>query len=127
MIKAFRLTIALALVILVLSVMSVPKLPKLEVKAADKIGHLTAYFALAFTLFFELAKKFRWSNTYRRWLIHAVIICITYGVLMELLQATPLFNRHFDYYDMIANTVGVALGLAVFALSSKWLKRFYIK
>jgi VanZ family protein len=125
--KAFRFTLALAIVILILSVISVPKLPEIKVRAVDKWGHLLAYLSLSFTLFFELAKKHHWSNTYRRWLIPSIAICIIYGILMELLQATPLFDRHFEYNDMVANSIGVGLGLALFVVTSGWIKKLYIK
>mgnify|MGYP000863894054 CR=1 FL=1 len=127
MIKAFRITLALAVVILILSVVSVPKLPEIKVRAVDKWGHLLAYMSLSFVLFVELAKKYHWSNTYRRWLIPSITICIIYGILMELLQATPLFDRHFEFADMAANSIGVSLGFVLFIGTSAWIKKLYIK
>jgi VanZ family protein len=125
--KAFRISLLLAVTILILSVMPVPQMPKIEVKAGDKIGHFLAYVVLSFTVFFEIARKFRWSINYRRWLSRAVLICILYGVVMECLQASSLFNRHFDIYDMLANTIGVVTGSTLFILSFSRIKKIYIK
>ena len=127
MLKSFRISALLAVLILILSIISVPEMPKIEVKAGDKIGHFLAYAALSFVVLFEVARKFRWSKEYRRWLIHSILFCILYGVTMEVLQASSLFNRHFDYFDMIANAIGVITGSTLFILAFRRLKNIYIK
>ncbi|MFT5512397.1 MAG: VanZ family protein [Bacteroidia bacterium] len=127
MLKAFKISILLAVIILILSIMPVPQMPKLGVKAGDKIGHFLAYVVLSFAVLFEIARKFRWSNIYRRWLSRAVLICILYGVILECLQASSLFNRHFDIYDMLANTIGVVTGSTLFILAFSRIKKIYIK
>jgi VanZ family protein len=125
--KAYRFSLFLGIVILILSVISVRSVPKIDLKAADKIGHFLAYAALAFVVLFETALKFRWSIKYRRWLIYIIPICILFGVLMEFLQATPLFNRHFEYLDMVANSIGVMAGSILFLVAYRPLKKIYIK
>jgi len=125
--KSYKFTLILAVVILILSVMSVKSIPKIDVKASDKIGHFLAYASLTIVVLFETAKKFRWSNEYRRSLIYLIPLCIGYGVLMEFLQASSLFNRHFEYLDMLANSIGVAVGCALFLLGFKQIRSFYIK
>lgn len=127
MLKNYKLSLILAAVILILSVISVHSIPKIDVKASDKIGHFIAYACLAIVVLFETAKKFRWSNEYRQWLIYLIPLCIVYGVLMEFLQASPLFNRHFEYWDMVANSIGVFAGTSLFLLAFKQLRKIYIK
>ncbi len=108
--------------------MSIGELPKLEVKASDKIGHFLAYGTLCVVALFEYAKQKRWSNYIGRWLIGSALLCGLYGVLMELLQASPISNRHFEYYDMLANFTGAAVGALLFGLVYKRLQhRFSTK
>ena len=107
--------------------MSVGSIPKIEVKAGDKIGHFLAYACFACVALFESAKKIRWSNEYRHSLIYIIPGCIVFGVLMECLQASSFFNRHFDYWDMLANTIGVLAGSGLFLLGFKQIRRFYMK
>lgn len=124
--RPYTFTILVTAVIVVLSVISVRSIPKIEVRAGDKIGHFLAYSCLAFTAIFETAKKIRWSNDYRRSLIYILPLCIVFGVGMEFVQASSLFNRHFDYYDMLANTIGVVAGTLLFLALFKRFQRFHI-
>jgi len=41
---------------------------------------------------------------------------ILLGLLMELFQAATLLGRSFDYFDMLANVIGVLFALILF----KW-------
>jgi VanZ family protein len=123
MLKAYRLTLFLSLVILILSVISLGKLPKLEVRAGDKIGHFLAYAALCSVLLFEHAKRKRWSTEISRWLIGGIVLSGLYGVCMELLQASSISNRNFDYYDMLANFTGALAGAVLFRLAYQALRR----
>lgn len=67
----------------------------------DKLGHLLAYALLMgwFSMIFRSRGP---------WLGYALGL-IVLGVLLECLQ--PLNGRYFEYADMLANTLGVGLGL----------------
>ena len=82
--------------------------------SADKIVHMLSYFLLMIWF----------SGLYSRQR-HVVIalIFITFGVLLEFLQ-TQLPYRFFDPLDLVANTVGVALGLLLsLTLLAGWCQR----
>ena len=82
--------------------------------SADKIVHMLSYFLLMIWF----------SGLYSRQR-HVVIalIFITFGVLLEFLQ-TQLPYRFFDPLDLVANTVGVALGLLLsLTLLAEWCQR----
>lgn len=99
--------------------MSISNIPKLDVKASDKIGHFVAYAVFAAILSFEGHKAFRSSNKTARLLTVTALIAAVYGTTMEFIQALPMFNRHFEVLDMLANTLGAALGAILFAISLK--------
>jgi len=42
-----------------------------------------------------------------------------FGIIIEVLQLTLTDYRAFDWFDVLANTAGVILGLLVFSLSRK--------
>lgn len=79
---------------------------------SDKIYHLFAYFSLAISWLFSFLKK---QNS--KFII--ALGCIIYGIIIEVLQNTLTTYRTGDYLDVLANTLGVVLGLVVFNLIFK--------
>jgi hypothetical protein len=76
----------------------------------DKLDHLTAFAALA------LLARAGWPGA-QRWRTGAALF--VYGAGIELLQGSPLVSRTASFADLLANVVGIALGLAL----SLWLAR----
>ena len=93
--------VAVALLVLVLGLEPVP-LPQLFPRQ-DKLHHLLGFAALCFTthVAFPRARS--------RWLIPA---CLLAALLIELCQGLFLPYRTASLGDMLANTLGVALGWA---------------
>lgn len=122
--KKYKLSIILGLIILVLSALPGYKLPDLRINAGDKIGHLIAYLALAATFSAEHARVLRWSSRTDRWLIVVGLICITYGLTLEVLQGTIFYQRTFDFADIAANTLGSVLGIVLYIMFFSSLKKY---
>ncbi|WP_232734666.1 VanZ family protein [Polaribacter sp. ALD11] len=89
------------------------KLPKYDVSIShlDKWQHCFAYFTLSLSWLFALYKKSK------KYLI--VVCCILFGIVIEFLQNTITNYRTGDYFDVVANSVGVLSGLLAFNLLSK--------
>ena len=51
---------------------------------------------------------------------------VFYGGLMEVLQSTLTTTRHGDWFDWLADSVGVAVGLGAYLLS-QWLVSYHCK
>ena len=101
-----------ATAIVVLSL--IPTVPSIDVEQGDKLGHFAAYGLLmsVFCLIYD---------EWRRRLAYAAGF-IAMGIALEFLQGMTDY-RTFDVYDMLANAVGVLLGLAAaFALRSSRMK-----
>ncbi|MFM8332348.1 MAG: VanZ family protein [Candidatus Methylumidiphilus sp.] len=64
----------------------------------DKAQHFTAYATLAYWFGMCYSRHWRWPT-----------FLVGLGVLMEVLQGLGGF-RSFDFFDIIANTIGVAGG-----------------
>ena len=73
----------------------------------DKLVHFTFYsvFFVLWSLALGLKKK--------RQLFILMAVTITFGVLIEILQATMSLGRSYELDDIIANTIGSVLGLVM--------------
>jgi len=107
--NALLLAIVVTIAIIVLSLISIKQQP-INVKFLDKIEHTIAYTVLSFLWCVVFRNKTRKDVP--------VIGCISLGVLLEFLQAQTGY-RTFEVNDMLANTLGVFIGMV--------LSKFYIK
>jgi len=94
--------------------------PSSEITLLDKIAHTFAYMVLCFLWMFVF------RNSRGKWLL--IICLILFGVILEVLQQTVTDYRTFDYLDMVANSIGVVFGYALFIfIRNKNLRRLYKK
>lgn len=108
--KANALLVAIVITICIagLSLFNVNDVkPKIDLTYGDKYEHFVAYFSLTISWFFAVQKSNR-LVAYKFWLV--IIIC-SYGALMEFLQLFLTDYRMADFYDVLANSVGVVSGL----------------
>lgn len=76
----------------------------------DKLDHISAFVALT------LLARAGWPSA-PRWRTFAGLL--GYGLVIELIQSLPVIGRTGSVTDMVANAIGIALGLAV----ALWLGR----
>ena len=103
--KIFLIAIIITLSLILLSLVKIPA-HNLGVSHLDKWQHCFAYFVLSISwllVFYKKKKK-----------LLVIICCILLGVIIEILQNRLTSYRTGDYYDVIANSFGVLLGLLVF-------------
>ena len=89
---------------IIMTVLSVAMLAPVEatpaaLEGSDKLLHLITFAILAFPL----------ARTGRIGLVLVFIGAIAFGGVIELIQ--PSFNRSSDFYDWIADIIGVLLGI----------------
>lgn len=104
--KYFRLWLAMGWLIVaaVIFLSLISKVPiNVPVQFSDKVGHIIAY-AVLMGWFVQLFRNRRVL------LLHAVLL-VGLGIGLEFLQGYT--GRHFEYADMVANTIGVLLGLSL--------------
>jgi VanZ family protein len=90
----------------------ISNIDSLEIKNADKFYHTFSYFVLAFFWLFSFYEK-----PQKKYII--VILCIIFGIIIEILQNKLTAYRTGDVLDVLANTFGIILALFVFNLFSK--------
>jgi VanZ family protein len=85
----------------------IPSSNWLELLNVDKLIHAFIFFVLS-ALSFLTAIKFKQSAFILKL---CVLLCITYGVALEWMQANYFSNRSADWQDIIANSFGCLLAL----------------
>ena len=115
--NAITLAIIMTLVIAFLSLSVAPKINLgLNIKSSDKILHTIAYFSLSSVWFFALRDKFK-NRSFKTYLIISLIF---YGIILEVLQGKLTSYRSADFYDAIANTLGIVIATVFFKKFLNW-------
>jgi len=115
-----RLPLVLAILctafIIYLSLSDISAFPKMNVTHEDKIYHFTAYFVLNFLWLLAFIRKS--SKSFSLTILISFGI-ISFGIIVETIQEVLTDIRVFDYYDILANSTGVALSFMAFEFFKK--------
>jgi glycopeptide antibiotics resistance protein len=84
---------------------------------ADKIIHLCMHGVMSFLLAWNIQPE-KWTSKKALVLIFATIL---YGIVIEVTQELMNLGRSFDYFDIMANSLGVLLGLTGYFILKKSL------
>lgn len=92
--------------ITVLALLPGPAAPP-RLLGTDKLEHAAAFLVLT------LLASFGWRGL-PLWFI--TLAMITYGLLIELIQGSPILQRTMSFADVVADIAGIALGLTLVAI-----------
>jgi VanZ family protein len=115
MIKKNLYSILVALLLLYLSLTNSEKFqkaPLVDIPFLDKIVHFGMYFIMMSVIIIEHRKSIKNSGK----LFLFALIPLSYGVLMEILQATLTVTRTGDFYDALADAAGILVSIALWLL-----------
>jgi VanZ family protein len=101
------------LLIIYLCLNDVSSLPKISIKNIDKIIHFVFYFVFVFLWI----KGMKSTSIYYFFIV--VVLAIFLGIGIEFLQKYCTPKRTFDWYDIVANSLG--------AISSFFLVKNYFE
>jgi hypothetical protein len=87
----------------------IPSVSWLELLSFDKWVHASVFFILASLCYTVAIKKSQSSFM----IVIYLLICITYGGLLEIMQAKFFSNRSADWQDFIANSFGALMAMAI--------------
>ncbi len=110
MVRKYKFSIIVALIILFLSLLGSGTLEKvdfLDMSFTDKIAHFGMYFGFTSVIIYENRKQMMISGV----MIIAALIPFFYGILMEFLQEFMTTTRKGSIYDAIFNTCGIIASL----------------
>jgi VanZ family protein len=119
MFKGRKLLLSSAiLVFLGITVLSLmPPRTNLSIQANDKVGHFIAYavFSLNVLLLGKNIKQYTLS----------ILLIVAYGILIEFLQS--FVGRETSFYDFLANSAGVSIGIILFLVFRKAINQILLK
>jgi VanZ family protein len=121
MIRKNLYSILVALLLLYLSLTNSEKFqntPFSNIPYVDKMVHFGMYFVMMSVIIIEHRKSIR--NSINLFLF--ALIPLSYGVLMEILQATITVTRTGDFYDALADAAGVLASVILWILIRPALK-----
>jgi len=110
-------SIAVAVVILYGSLIREPHFHLPPVSGADKWAHLLMYLGLGATLFRDLIRDKQ--SGWRLWLT-AIVVPVTFGGIIEVLQENFFYPRTGDWWDWLADIMGTIIGCGVAYMASRW-------
>ena len=96
------------LVIAILSFISIESFPEIGTESDDKIFHCLAYTVL--TVLWYLAFR---NTSNKSIIVMIAILCLTYGMIIEVLQGTLATHREFEWADQLANLFGICVALII--------------
>ena len=112
------MAVSYTVIILVLSFISSKDVPYLGFDFQDKIAHLLAYTLFAF-FWFNYLKSIKCKTP----MYYAIVFVIAFGIVVELLQERLTATRQFDYYDILANSIGALLIVPLLKLFKSYVKK----
>ncbi len=116
----FLISLSYSLLILYLSLANLSKVDIVKFSSSDKVYHVICYMIMSILwAFFVFTKVKSFKNSYRLTLTTSII---AFGIIIEYLQLYLTDYRSFDWWDVLANSVGVFLGITAFSL---FIKRIY--
>ena len=109
------------LIILIISGFPGNKIPEVPIWQFDKFIHSGVYAILSILVLLAFDKQY--SITKSRYItqIIVVLISVSYGGFMEILQNYIFINRSGNLYDFIANTIGAIFGIFMYPYIVKLL------
>ena len=113
MIKRYKYTLILSLIIMYLSLKNAEEFNKVQflnnIPHFDKFVHFCMYFALMSVAVFESHKSARKSPS----IFLLALYPFLYGVIMEILQIALTTTRGASIFDVIFNTIGIFISVLI--------------
>ena len=115
----YKFTILLVIVIALLSLVPGQNMPGsflFSIPHFDKIIHMSMYAALGFVALAESRRN------RPRLGMHALLLLSIFATsaLIEILQATVITNRSAEWFDLLANSLGLIAGYIAYRLIGPW-------
>lgn len=92
----------------------VPPISFWDFASWDKLVHLGVFAVLVALCMFGFLKQYRFSVLRFNAATASFLICMPYGLLLEIIQGLWLVDRYFDIYDVVANTIGCVFGIFIY-------------
>jgi VanZ family protein len=126
MIKKYKFSILVSLVILYLSLANshtFDKVPAFNIPYFDKIVHFAMYFGLMLMIIIESRNNIRDVKH----LLTISLIPLCFGILIEFMQNTLTSTRSGNFYDAVADLTGILVCAMIFSFIKPLKKEIFRK
>lgn len=118
--KMYPITWSIVAVIFYLSFFTPPKVHIETVVGIDKLVHTAMYAGLCLIIWFEYLRRRKKEVNWHRCFVGALLLPIAMSGVIELLQEYCTNHRRSgDWWDLLANSLGVLL---IWCLARVWVK-----
>ena len=107
--NSLLIALSLSVIVVVASLINTNSLPTRNFNISDKILHAFAYIILIWSWLLVFRNK-----TSCKFKLLIFVCLIGFGIILELLQGGMMQHRTADWKDVLANVVGLMLGLVTF-------------
>ena len=88
----------------------VPAYPWMENLAVDKWAHVFIFTIFCIAFYWPFTNTTISQRTRKHWFLAIALMGCGYGIAMEFVQKYYVINRAFEWGDMLADTIGCAVG-----------------
>lgn len=97
----------------------IPHISFLELLSFDKFVHAGIFFVLIVLTVRGFILQITFNKVYQNSRVIALLICVAYGGMLEIMQGTIFVERSADIYDFIANSFGCLMGIVMYSWVEK--------
>ena len=72
----------------------------------DKVLHVICYFTLTIIYFFSFYNS-------KKKVFLSSLFSFLLGLILELFQILKIFQRQFDFFDILSNTLGICIAILI--------------
>lgn len=101
------------------SLIDLNRVLKVDIHTSDKTLHLVSYSLLFLIWSFHFHIQKRFLNNKQNIILIGILIC--FGIIIELFQKIFTTYRTFDWWDALANTLGIMIGFIAFTIFKHYL------
>jgi len=116
--NAYTIAILITVLVTISSLVSLKGMSSISINIShfDKIIHAISYFTLAISWFFATQNHFNKKN----FKVKLILFLISFGIIIEAIQGGLTTHRQADFYDILANSIGVLVGAIFFKKLNLW-------
>ncbi|WP_242916087.1 VanZ family protein [Pontibacter liquoris] len=86
----------------------------------DSFAHAFLFTVLVFLMIVGLKKQYTYMRLRHTAIRLSFVVCVLFGLAIELLQSYFAAGRQGDFIDALADTIGCLLGIVLFKWIYEW-------
>jgi len=96
---------------LVICMMPAHHIPHVTIPQFDKIVHTGIYIIFGILTYYGWTMQTSFFGLHRKTIIKIIVLLSAYGLLIEVMQEALTADRHFEWFDELADIAGSVIGV----------------